>query len=85
MFKRIKNELNHGRSQDFGSGVVTLFGIGAEPHPKENGKLQMHYFSILLKKFNKPCVNFSAVWTKNTNCWEILNSIESFDENSIEN
>ena len=23
-------------------------------------------------KFNKPCVNFWRVWTKNTKCWEIL-------------
>ena len=31
------------------------------------------YFS---KKFNKPCVNFSRVRTKNTNCWEILRNFE---------
>ena len=41
-------------------------------------KLQkMNYFSIFFKKFNKPCVNFSRVWTKNTNCWEILRSFQN--------
>ena len=40
--------------------------------------LNMHYFCIFFKKFNKPFVNFWHVWTKNANCWEI------FDENSIE-
>ena len=32
----------------------------------------MHYFGIFFKKFNKPCVNFLRVWTKNTNSWEIF-------------
>ena len=32
----------------------------------------MHYFSVFFKKFNKPCVTFSRVWTKNTNYWEIF-------------
>ena len=41
----------------------------------------MHYFSIFFKRFNKPCVNFLRVWTKNANCLEIL---RIFDENSIE-
>ena len=27
---------------------------------------KMHYFSIFFKKFNKPCVKFLRVWTKNT-------------------
>ena len=33
---------------------------------------KMHYFSISFQKLIKPCVNFSRVWTKNANCWEIL-------------
>ena len=37
---------------------------------------------IFPQKFNKPCVNFSRVWTKDENCLEIL---KVFDENSIEN
>ena len=41
----------------------------------------MHYISIFFKIFNKPCANFSRVWTKNANCWEILKTV---DENSIE-
>ena len=45
-------------------------------------KLQkMHYFSIFFKKFNKPCVNFWGVWTKNTNCWEILWNFRKFQNN----
>ena len=40
----------------------------------------MHYFSIFFKKINKQCINFSRVWTKNTNCWEIL---KIFDKNFI--
>ena len=43
--------------------------------------LKTHYFCIFFKKFNKPCVNFSRVSTKNANCWEIL---KVFDENSID-
>ena len=38
-------------------------------------------FAYFSKKFSKPCVNFSRVWTKNANCWEIL---KIFDETSIE-
>ena len=37
---------------------------------------KMHYFSIFFKKCNKPFVNFSRVWTKNT--------LKILDENSIE-
>ena len=47
-------------------------------------KLQkMHYFSKFFKRFNKPCVNFSRVWTKNTNCWEILRNFRIFLKNFI--
>ena len=42
---------------------------------------KMHDLSIFFKKFNKPWVDFSLVWTKNANCWEIL---QVFDENPIE-
>ena len=29
-------------------------------------------FAYFSKNFNKRCVNFLRVWTKNANCWEIL-------------
>ena len=57
-------------------------GPGAEPPPwtLENFRkfskrflkkiATMHYFSIFFKKFNKACVNFLRVWTKNTICWK---------------
>ena len=41
---------------------------------------KMLNFSILFKKFNKPWVNFSHVWTKNTNCWEILRNFRKFSK-----
>ena len=45
-------------------------------------KLQkINYFSIFFKKLNKPCVNFSRVWTKNTNYWEILRNFLQFSKN----
>ena len=40
--------------------------------------LKMHYFSIFFKEFNKPCVHFSRIWTKNANCWEILRKLWKF-------
>ena len=43
--------------------------------------VKMLYFTIYFKRFNKPMRSFFAVWTKNTNCWEIL---RIFDETSIE-
>ena len=39
---------------------------------------KMHYFSIFFKKVNKPMRSFFAVWTKNTNCWEILRKFWKF-------
>ena len=43
-------------------------------------------FLHIFKKFNKPCVKFLRVWTKNANCWDIFEKIlKIFDENSIEN
>ena len=41
----------------------------------------MHYFSLFPTKLLKAIVNFSRVWTKNTNCWDIL---KFFDKNSLE-
>ena len=44
----------------------------------------MRYLNIFFKKFNKPCINFSRVWTK----YKLLEIFEKFlkffDENSIE-
>ena len=34
--------------------------------------LKMYYFSICLKKVSEPCVTFSRVRTKNTNCLKNL-------------
>ena len=36
------------------------------------------YFSIFFKQFNKACVNFLSVWTKSSNCWEILRKFCKF-------
>ena len=47
--------------------------------------LKMHYFSIFFKKFSKPCVNFSHVWTKNTWLGNFEKIVKIFDENSMEN
>ena len=33
-------------------------------------------------EFNKPCINLWRVWTKNTNCWEIL---RKFSKNFFRN
>ena len=33
---------------------------------------KMHYFGIFFKGINKLLINFPRVWSKNTNCWEIL-------------
>ena len=42
-------------------------------------KLQkMHYCSPFSFKFSKPSVNASRLWTKNTNCWEILRKLRNF-------
>ena len=44
---------------------------------------KMHYFSIYFKKVNKPCVIFSRIWTKNTNCWEILRNFRKISKTII--
>ena len=46
---------------------------------------KMHYFSIFSKKFNKPCVNFLRVWTKNAKCRAILRNFRKFSKISLEN
>ena len=33
---------------------------------------KIDYLAYFSKKINKPMRSFFAVWTKNTNCWEIL-------------
>ena len=72
-------------------GVGLLRSVGGGPRTQVNFRkfsknffrklLKMHYFSIFLKKFSKPCVNFSRVRTKNTNGQDIL---KFFDKNSME-
>ena len=36
----------------------------------------MHYFRIFFRKFNKPCVKFSRVWTKN----KLMENFEKFSK-----
>ena len=36
---------------------------------------KFHYLSMFFEKFNKPCVNFSRIWTKTANCLEILRKL----------
>ena len=62
-------------------------GEGA-PRTRENfGKIsknflrklrKKHYFSRFLRKFIKPCVNFSRVWKKNTNYWDFCENFLKF-------
>ena len=80
------------RPQDFGSGELfrgsASWGVRGAQHPDagEFSKIfekflmkiaKMDYFNIFFKKFNKHCVNFSRVLTKNTNCWEILRNLRN--------
>ena len=38
---------------------------------------KIHYFGIFFEKFNKPCINFSRVWTKTLwKCWKFLMKIQ---------
>ena len=39
---------------------------------------KMHYFWRIFKRFNKPCVRFSSVWTENTTYWEVLRKFWNF-------
>ena len=67
--------------------------LGRSPRTPENFRkfsknslwklLKMHYFRIFFKKVNKPCVNFSRVWTKNTNFGEILRNFRNFSKNYL--
>ena len=80
----------HGRSQDigsgnnFGGGLVGCAGAGNFRKFFRNLRklLKMHNLTYFQKGFNKPCVNFSRLLTKNTNYWETL---KIYYENSIEN
>ena len=82
--------------KNFGGGFKVLAGLvggpGAEPPGRQRifENLQknflkkiakMHYFSIFFEKFKKPCVNFTCVWTKNTNSWEFLIDFRKFSKN----
>ena len=68
--------LLHGRRQDFfrrGNTFKKIFKKIYEIFRKLLKiflwkLLKMHYFSIFFKKFNKPCVKFLRVWTKNEIC-----------------
>ena len=67
------------------AGLVGVWGGGAPRTPENFGKFAkkmqkciiLAYFS---KEFNKPRVNFSRVWTKNTNSWEILRNFRKFSK-----
>ena len=60
----------HGRSQDFFRGETLRKFLKKFFKNCENELFRI--FHIL---FNKPCVKFFRVWTKNTNCWEILRKL----------
>ena len=46
---------------------------------------KMHSFSIFFKRLNKPCVNFSRVWTKKHKLlWNWEKILKIFDENWTE-
>ena len=65
-------------------GVARIFSGGGtlfENFQKKFRKLQKCIFSIFFKRSSKPCVSFSHVWTKNSNCWEI---VKYFDDKSME-
>ena len=58
-------------------GRKTQFNGNFESFLKQIAKksISLAYFS---KKFNKPCINFLRVWTKNANCWEFLRKFWNF-------
>ena len=68
MFYRTSTSF-HGHSQDFFGGGGTFRKFFKNFLRKLR---KMHYFSKFFKKFNKPCVKFLRVWTKNANCWDLL-------------
>ena len=72
IFKKFKNPaLNFrafGRKTQLFVKLLKLFE-NFQNLPKKIEK--MHYLSLFFNNF-KTCVNFSCVWTINTNCWEIL-------------
>ena len=71
--KKIENPALNFRA--FGR-KTQLFGNFLKKFQKFLEKIaKMHYFRLFSTKFQKPRVNFSRVWTKNTNCWEILRKL----------
>ena len=97
----LKNQFTSVALPGFWFGGNTLGGQprggsgGGAPRTPENFRkisknllwklLKMHYFSIFFKKVNKACVNFSLVWTKNTNFGEILKNFEKCSEVNCKN
>ena len=43
----------------------------------------MQYLSIFYKRFNKPCVDFLRVWTKNKSYWKIWEKFRNFSKNLL--
>ena len=78
---------NFGGVQGRGSGLVRGPGGGA-PRTPENfrkfaknsrRKLQkLLYFRLFCKRFSKPCVKFSRVWTKNNCLGKFWENFENF-------
>ena len=71
------------------AGLVGGPGGGAPRTPENFRKFEKKFseencknalFSIFFKRFNKPCVNFSRVWTKNTIGWGNFEKILKFFE-----
>ena len=71
---------NNGVNPPEPPGRRKMFG-NLQKHFLKTAK--MHYLRIIFKRFNKPCVHFSRVWTKNTNCWDILRNFRKFSKNIL--
>ena len=67
--------LMHGRSQDFFREGDHFSKILKRFLRK---LIKMHYFSIFFIIFNKACVNFSRIWTKNANVGKFWEDCENF-------
>ena len=68
--------MNHGRSQDFFRGGGTFFE-NFQKISEENCE-KFIILAYFFKKFNKPCVKFLRVWTKDTTYWKFWENFESF-------
>ena len=63
-------QIAHGRRDDFSGGEHSSKTLNNLLRKLRKCRI-LAYFT---KRFNKPCVKFLRVWTKNTNFWEIWES-----------